>query len=119
MTVRRLKTYTAETGFVYEYYFVGARAALPHDPEAPAIEYVFDVSSDRKLTFAVSVFLRDEAVRQWQQVHGRELADPERYAAAKLRLLRALDAIEDMTHSGRRLAIPYAELDELLAGLDV
>ncbi len=28
MTVRRLKTYVAQTGFVYEYYYVGKRAAL-------------------------------------------------------------------------------------------
>ena len=27
VTVRRLKTYTAQTGYVYEYYFVGSRAA--------------------------------------------------------------------------------------------
>jgi len=32
------------------------RAALADDPEAPATEFVFDVTSDRKLTYAVSVF---------------------------------------------------------------
>ena len=57
MTVRRLKTYTGAQGYVYQYYFVGKRAALADDPEAPATEFIFDVTSDRKLTYAVSVFL--------------------------------------------------------------
>ena len=56
MTVRRMKTYTGEPGYVYQYYFVGKRPALPGESEAPASEYVFDVSSDRKTTYAVSVF---------------------------------------------------------------
>ena len=41
------------------------RAALADAPEAPAREYIFDVTADRKTTFAVSVFLPDEAVRDW------------------------------------------------------
>ena len=28
MTVRRMKTYTGQTGYVYQYYFVGQREAL-------------------------------------------------------------------------------------------
>ena len=32
MTVRRMKTYTAQTGYVYQYYFVGQRDALDSDP---------------------------------------------------------------------------------------
>ena len=50
MTVRRVKTYTAQTGYVYEYYFVGSRAALDGDPFAPSTEFIFDVSSDRKIS---------------------------------------------------------------------
>lgn len=55
-TIRRLKTYAGAQGYVYQYYFVGQRAALASDPEAPATEFVFDVTSDRKVTYAVSVF---------------------------------------------------------------
>jgi hypothetical protein len=44
MVVRRIKTYTAETGFVYQYYFVGKREALPGAEEGPACEYIFDVT---------------------------------------------------------------------------
>ena len=51
MTVRRLKTYAGAQGYVYQYYFVGKRAALATDPEAPANEFIFDVTSARKLTY--------------------------------------------------------------------
>ena len=65
--IRRLKTYTGAQGYVYQYYFVGKRAALADDPEAPATEFVFDVTSDRKLTYAVSVFLPEAARDAWSQ----------------------------------------------------
>ena len=117
MTLRRLKTYTAQTGYVYQYYFVGKRRALPG--EVPAQEYIFDVSSDRKTTFAVSVFVHDAAVESWVSAHGRALREPEEYAAAKLRLQRAFDEITDMRAGGRRQAIESADLEDLLAGLGV
>jgi hypothetical protein len=117
VTVRRLKTYTGETGLVYQYYFVGQRAALPEAPEAPATEYIFDVSSDRKLTFAVSVFVTSDALAAWARAHGRQLTSAEQYAAAKLRLFRGFDEIEDLLNQGRRLAIGPDEIEEILAQL--
>jgi hypothetical protein len=119
MTVRRMKTYAGAQGYVYQYYFVGKRAALVQDPEAPAIEFVFDVTSDRKLTYAVSVFLPERAVKAWASAHGRPLTDAEQYAAAKLRLFRAFDDLEDVKTSGRRLVIDGALLEESLASLGV
>ena len=74
-TVRRLKTYAGTQGYVYQYYFVGRRAALANDPEAPATEFVFDVTSDRKLTYAVSVFLPEKAVTTLAAAHGRPLTE--------------------------------------------
>ncbi len=119
MTVRRLKTYTGAQGYVYQYYFVGQRAALADDPEAPATEFVFDVTSDRKLTYAVSVFLPDSTRAAWSQNHGRPLNDAEQYAAVKLRLFRAFDELEDMKTHGRRLSIDTSRLEEALATLGV
>lgn len=119
MTVRRLKTYTSESGNVYQYYFVGKRPALPDDPYAPATEYVFDVLSDRKPTFAISIFLWESAVLDWQQRHGRDLIETEQYAAAKTRLFRAFDEIENLMEQGRRLLIGTEDLEELLAHLGV
>lgn len=117
--VRRVKTYTGAQGYVYQYYFVGQRLALPDDPETPATEFIFDVTSDRKLTYAVSVFLPEQALKAWVARHGRPLTEAEQYAAAKLRLFRAFDELEDVKAYGRRLTIDSFLLEEALASLGV
>jgi hypothetical protein len=117
--IRRLKTYTGTQGYVYQYYFVGRRPALADEPAAPAVEFVFDVTSDRKLTYAVSVFLPEEAAQAWATRHGRSLTDAEQYAAAKMRLFRAFDELEDLKKDGRRLVIKAAQVEESLASLGV
>ena len=113
MTIRRLKTYTGAQGYVYQYYFVGKRPSL----ESPANEYIFDVTSDRKLTYAVSIFLPHQAVAAWAESHGRSLSDSEQYASVKMRLFRAFDELEDMQAHGRRLQIDLQFLEESLASL--
>ena len=112
-----MKTYTGGQGYVYQYYFVGKRAAMPG--AGSATEYIFDVTSDRKTTFSVSVFLSDEAVRTWASVHGRALSDAEQYGATKMRLFEAFDEIEDMMAKGRHLTIDSAALERLLTTLGV
>ena len=62
MTIRRMKTYTGEQGYVYQYYFVGKR---PASGEVPGTEYIFDVTSDRKTTYAVSVILPEKLLGDW------------------------------------------------------
>jgi hypothetical protein len=119
MTLRRMKTYTGGQGYVYQYYFVGKRAALPDAAEAPASEYVFDVTSDRKTTFAVSVFMPDEALRGWASRHGRVLTEAEQYGAVKMRLFQAFDEIEDMLAQGRRLVVSEESLETALGTLGV
>ena len=119
MTVRRMKTYSGAQGYVYEYYFVGKRPALANDPEAPATEFIFDVTSDRKLTYSVSIFLPQEPLTAWSQNHGRVLNDAEQYAAVKMRLFRAFDELEDVKAGGRRLRIDSQSLEEGLEGLGV
>src|ERR1700722_13372664 len=99
----QLKTYSAQTGYVYQYYFVGQRAALADDPEFPSTEYIFDVTSDRKTTFAVSIFLSPQALEEWAGKYGRDLTEPEQYAGVKLRLLQGFDEIANMLRDGRRL----------------
>src|SRR5579862_8785696 len=119
MTVRRLKTYAGAQGYVYQYYFVGKRDALADEPESPATEFVFDVTSDRKLTYSVSIFLPDRIRDDWSTLHGRALNDAEQYAAVKLRLFRAFDEFEDMKSRGRRLSLDSALLEEALVSLGV
>jgi len=113
------KNHAAQTGYVYQYYFVGERSALPDDPEAPSIEYIFDVTLDRKTVFAVSVFLGPAALGYWSEQRGRELTEPERYAGVKLRLLQGLDEVPDMLREGRRLSLNGELLTELLDSIGV
>ncbi len=118
-TVRRLKTYTGVQGYVYQYYFVGKRPALADDPAAPAEEFIFDVTSDRKLTYSVSVFLPGTALQAWSQSHGRALSEAEQYASVKMRLFRAFDELEDVKSTGRRLILDSTALEEALSSLGV
>src|ERR1700687_2926736 len=120
MTIRRLKTYTGSQGYVYQYYFVGKRPARISDgKESAAHESFFDVPSDRKLTYAVSIFLPHQVVAAWAESHGRPLGDSEQYAAVKMRLFRAFDELEDMQAQGRQLQIDLQSLEESLASLGV
>ena len=118
MPIRRMKTYTAQSGYVYEYYFVGQRDALADDPEAPAREFIFDVTADRKQMVAVSVFLKPAAVEAWAGRHGRTLSAAEQYAAAKMRLLKGFDEM-DRIRGHARMTIGAAEIDALLVDLGV
>ncbi len=119
MTVRRLKTYAGAQGYVYQYYFVGKRPALAESSAAPAIEFIFDVTSDRKLTYSVSVFLPETAVAEWAKAHQRALNHAEQYAAVKLRLFRAFDELEDLQAEGRQLTIDASLLEDALSSLGV
>jgi hypothetical protein len=115
MTLRRVKTYTAETGKVYEYYFVGEREAL--DKARQAAEYIFDIIRHDHGRYSVSVFLPHQACQEWERAHQRQLGPTERYACAKLRLLKGFDEIEDMFASGRELRVEAEAVEELLAPL--
>ena len=119
MTIRRMKAYTGEQGYVYQYYFVGKRAPVASGDFGPATEYIFDVTADRKTTFAVSVFLPEAALQQWSAAHCRALSDAEQYAAAKMRLFQAFDEIENMLADGRRLTVDGETLESVLGKLGV
>src|SRR5437899_12499620 len=112
MTIRRMKTYTGGQGYVYQYYFVGKRPALVSVGKDPATEYIFDVTSDRKTTFAVGVFLPDKVVREWNVSHGRNLTDAAQYGAVKMRLFQAFDELQGMMVQGRRLVVDSERLEQ-------
>ena len=109
-----MKTYTGGQGYVYQYYFVGKRPAAN-----ASTEYIFDVTSDRKTTYSVSIFLPNGVVERWSREHGRALTDAESYAAVKMRLFRAFDEVEDMMGRGRNLELDAASTEELLQTLGV
>jgi hypothetical protein len=119
MTVRRMKTYTGGQGYVYQYYFVGKRPAPDQSSPVSATEYVFDVTADRKTTYAVSVLVLSQALLSWARFHGRPLNEAEQYAAAKMRLFQAFDEVEDMAARGRRLVVDSSALEAALSTLGV
>lgn len=118
MTVRRTKTYSAETGCVYQYYFEELRS--PHRRDAhDGSEYLFIASRDRKTTFPVPVFLRRQALTAWADAHGRELTGSEQYAAVKMRLFRFFDETEDAEGDSRQVEVTPENIHNLLALLDI
>lgn len=80
--IRRLKTYSAQSGYAYQYFYQGHR---------PGTEFVFSVSADRKSWQEVTVTVQDADVCPWEQSHGRTLSATERYALAKMALFTAFD----------------------------
>jgi hypothetical protein len=88
-TVRRLKTYSAQSGYAYQYFYEGHRPF--RSGGARGTEFVFSVSADRKTWHAASVLLGDGAIGAWQAAHQRELSATEQYAIAKMSLFQAFD----------------------------
>ena len=83
--VRRIKTYSAASGYVYQYFYEGRR------PAGRGMEYVFQVSADRRAYSSVAVTLDDEVLAAWQVAEARELSSSERYGVAKMALFQAFD----------------------------
>ncbi len=115
--VRRVKSYSSATGYTYQYVFQEirkGRRGLASDHE-----YVYLVSADRKTTFPVSVFVRQDAVRAWGGKIGRELSGTEEYAVAKMRLFQAFDEEEEFDARKLELVVNDSNLERLLAQLDL
>jgi hypothetical protein len=83
-----MKTYSAQSGYVYQYCYDGQR---PLRSPAGGIEFVFSISADRANWRPASVLIGDAAIAAWQERHGRELSSTERYALAKMALFQAFD----------------------------
>lgn len=85
---RRMKTYSAQSGYVYRYYYEGRR---PLASPASGIEFVFSVSAGRVKWLPVGVLVGESALAPWQGRRGRQLSSTERYALAKMALFQAFD----------------------------
>ena len=118
MTVRRIKSYSADTGFVYQYYFEAVRPGRKRGGRK-GDEYVFVVSRDRKTTFKLPVFLESGAVRAWNKAQGRELAAPEQYAAVKMRLFQAFDEVSEVEAKRLKFGVTPENIGDLLAQLEI
>jgi hypothetical protein len=111
--VRRQKTYSAQSGYVYQFYYQGHRAS------ADGTEFVFDVSADRKTSTPVSVIVSDEALKLWEDRHGRQLVSAERYAIAKMALFQAFDERSNPGLMRQDIRVRAADVEAILATLDI
>jgi hypothetical protein len=106
--IRRMKTYCAQSGYVYQYFYEGYRSFGSGGENGT--EFVFSISADRKNWSDTSVLVGDEALAMWEQSHARQLSSTEKYAIAKMALFQAFD---------ERLAPEQMKLEVRLRNADV
>jgi hypothetical protein len=87
--VRRIKSYAAESGYVYEYYYAGQRPW--RDRLGGGVEFEFHVSAPGARWLPATVIVADRELRVWETLHRRTLSATERYAIAKLALFASFD----------------------------
>jgi hypothetical protein len=110
----RTKTYSANTGYVYQYVYRGYRQI---SEPAFGTEYVFAATRDRRNTFPVTIRLLDSELATCAAKTGRELLNAEHYALAKMTLFNALDSIADLQQLQAPLVPEGTELEEHLRTL--
>jgi hypothetical protein len=115
--VRRVKSYSAATGYVYQYHFYEVEKS--QRGAAAGTEYVYMVSLDRKQVFPVRIFVTKSAMENWSVRTGRQLTGTEEYAVAKMRLFQAFDEIEGLAEKTPELVVDDSNLDALLTQLDL
>lgn len=115
--VRRVKSYSSATGFVYQYYFYEVQKVRRGG--SAGTEYVYMVSVDRKKVFPLRVLVRREGIARWGRAVGRELTGTEEYAVAKMRLFDALDEIPEIESIQPELAVDESNIETLLAKLNL
>jgi hypothetical protein len=119
--VRRIKSYSAETGYVYQYCFYEVNRIQNNG--SPAGEFIYAVSADRKTTFPLRIVVQQSALEAWAQANGRPLTSSEEYAVAKMRLFRAFDKGEvpltAETAAGLSLLVDERNLEDLLHALNI
>lgn len=116
-TVRRLKTYSAQSGYVYQYYYEGHRDFRSSGESG--VEFVFSISADRKNWHSTSVLVSHAAVRTWEEAHGRELSSTERYAVAKIALFQAFDERPTPAQMKDEVRVRNADVEAIIDTLDL
>ena len=113
--VRREKAYSADTGYVYQYFYEGYRES--GTGEEAGNEYVFTVSSDRASSFTITLSLSHRTLETWQQNHQRELNATEQYALVKMALFQIFDERANLSES-TEVAVTSDDIEEHAVTLD-
>ena len=115
--LRREKTYSADTGYVYQYYYEGYRESQRDG--GGGHEHVFNVTSDRVSRFSMTLFLATRVLEAWQLENERELTLTERYAIVKLSLFEAFDKRTDLGPGAADCRITKEQIEAHTATLDL
>ena len=119
--VRRVKSYSAADGFVYQYYFYEGNRGQRGSSAGGEFTYV--VSVDRKSAFPFKIFVHQSALESWSAQNGRTLSSSEEYAVAKMRLFQAFDegAVQASSQGEppREVVVDGSNLAELLGQLGI
>ena len=119
--VRRVKSYSAADGYVYQYYFYEGNRAQRNGK--PGGEFTYVVSSDRRSAYPFKIFVKQSALDAWAKVNGRPLTSSEEYAVAKMRLFQAFDegAVQapGEGQAPREVVVEEANLEEMLGRLGI
>lgn len=119
--VRRIKSYSAANGYVYQYCLYEVNRVLLDG--APAGEFIYAISVDRATSFGLRIFVMQAALEAWARANGRALTSSEEYAVAKMRLFQAFDdGAVPRTAEGAaelRLVADESNLEELLRALNI
>src|SRR5208283_5391813 len=115
--IRRMKTYSAQTGYVYRYYYEGYR--IFHAGGESGVEFLFRVSAGPKGGNPVTVRVAAAAVSRWEEAHSRQLSSTERYAIAKMALFQAFDERPTPSHMKDEVNVRHADLQAILDRLDL
>jgi len=120
-TVRRIKSYSAANGYVYQYCFYEVNRVLL-DGQA-AGEFIYAISADRTKSYGLRILVMQSALEAWAKVNGRAVTSSEEYAVAKMRLFQAFDEgdapLTTETAGQMRLVVDESNLDEMLRLLNI
>jgi len=112
---RRVKSYSAANGYVYQYNFYEVKRIV-HEG-GPASEFTYAISADRKTSFPLRIVVLQAALDAWAQANGRALTSSEEYAVAKMRLFQAFDDGEVPVAAPVAAILPLVVDDSRLEGL--
>ena len=114
--IRREKSYSARTGYVYQYFYEGF--CKTHIENTSGQVYYFSVSSDRVSHFPVRIFLSQSTLFEWQTTRQRELNATEQYALIKMSLFAVFDQNPKLTDGMGITVISYQEIDKYAKTLE-
>jgi hypothetical protein len=120
-SVRRVKSYSAADGYVYQYYFFEGNRAQRDD--IPGGEFTYVVSADRRPAFPFKIFVAQPAMEAWAKQNGRPLSSSEEYAVAKMRLFQAFDEGSVQAppegQQAREVVVDESNLEDMLGRLGI